>query len=286
MTRLNAATATAPNRWILPVKARAPSRRTSDICSPSRRPASIATRASPITCRTCATFPAGNKATAARRPPCHHPFPLETLRADPEHRDRTAVLRPARDVVADRDRPLLPVRDRAHALRLDAARNQIVAHRLRAACAQGDVVLASAAFVGVTFDGELAVLAVVGQPLRLLVERRSCLHRELGRVGFKEHAVADIDHEILLAAGRCLACSIGLCVLGIPGAGRYRQCRRENGREASNVQRLPHVDHNPVPPFTRTDRSLREGLAGRSLSERSINLDGTLRRPRKTTRTL
>ena len=38
----------------------------------------------------------------------------------------------------------------------------------------------------------------------------------------------------------------------------------------------------PVPPFTRTGRSLRVGLAGRSLSERSINLDGTLRRPSKT----
>jgi len=31
----------------------------------------------------------------------------------------------------------------------------------------------------------------------------------------------------------------------------------------------------PVSPFTRVYRSMRVGLAGRSLNERSINLDGT-----------
>src|SRR5665811_1601802 len=97
----------------------------------------------------------------ARRPP--------PLRTGVEHRDRAAVLRPAGDVVADRDRPLLAVGDGAHAVGLDAARDQIVARGLGAPCAERDVVFARAALVGVAFDGE-GILAVIGEPLRLLVE--------------------------------------------------------------------------------------------------------------------
>src|SRR5665811_686683 len=93
----------------------------------------------------------------ARRPP--------PLRTGVEHRDRAAVLRPAGDVVAHRHRPLLAVGDGAHAVGLDAARDQIIAHALRPAGAQRDVVFARAALVGMAFDGE-GILAVVGEPLR------------------------------------------------------------------------------------------------------------------------
>src|SRR5262249_11512139 len=62
-----------------------------------------------------------------------------------EHRDGTAVLRPAGDIVAHRDRPLLAVRDGAHAVAVDAARREIFAHGLSTAGAQRDVVLAGAA---------------------------------------------------------------------------------------------------------------------------------------------
>src|SRR5262244_3938025 len=87
-----------------------------------------------------------------------------------EHRDGAAVLRPAGDVVAHRDRALLAVGDRPYAVGIDAARDQVVAGHLGAAGAERDVVLARAALVGMTFDGE-GVLVVVLQPLRLLVER-------------------------------------------------------------------------------------------------------------------
>jgi hypothetical protein len=106
-------------------------------------------------------------------------------------------------------------------------RDQIVTHGLCPAGAERDVVFARAALVGVTFDGELAVLAIVVEPLRLLVERCTRLRRELGGIGFEEHAVADIDHEVLLAAGRRHAGRIGLRVVaGLVGAGRNRQRRR------------------------------------------------------------
>ena len=76
-----------------------------------------------------------------------------------EHRHRATILRPAGNIVADRDRALLAVGDRAHALRLDAARGEIVAHGLCAPGAERDVVFARAALVGMALDGE-GILAV------------------------------------------------------------------------------------------------------------------------------
>ena len=55
-------------------------------------------------------------------------------------------------------------------LGLDAAGREIVAHGLGAAGPKRDVVFARAALVGMAFDGE-GVVAVLLQPLRLLVER-------------------------------------------------------------------------------------------------------------------
>src|SRR5581483_4369584 len=115
--------------------------------------------------------------------------------------DRAAILRPAGNVVANRNRTLLAVGNRPHALAGYAARHQIFAHRLGAAGAERDVVLARAALVGVAFDGEV-VAVVVAEPLRLLVERGARLLGELRRIGFEENAIADVNDEILLAA-RC-----------------------------------------------------------------------------------
>src|SRR3954464_5252028 len=101
------------------------------------------------------------------------------LRTRVEHRYRAAVLRPAGDIVTHRDRALLAVGDRAHAVRLDTARGQIVAHRLRAPGAERDVVFARAALVGVALDRE-GIAIVLAEPLRLLFERRDRLRGELG----------------------------------------------------------------------------------------------------------
>src|SRR5262249_23919346 len=53
MIRSNAATVTAPNRWISPARAPARSMRISVSCSPGRKPASIAARASLTDCPIC-----------------------------------------------------------------------------------------------------------------------------------------------------------------------------------------------------------------------------------------
>src|SRR5207253_4042441 len=123
------------------------------------------------------------------------------LRGGAEDRHSAAVLRPARNVVADRDRAFLAVGHRTHAAGLDAARGEIIANRLGTAGAERNVVFAGAALVGVAFDRE-GVIAVLLQPLRLLVERAARLHREFGGIGLEEDAVADVNDEVLLAAGR------------------------------------------------------------------------------------
>src|SRR5215475_13618132 len=87
-----------------------------------------------------------------------------SLRACVQHRDRAAVLRPAGDVVADRDRTFLAVGDRAHAARINAMPLRVGAHRLGAPGTERDVVFAGAAFIRVTFDGE-AVARIGLQPL-------------------------------------------------------------------------------------------------------------------------
>ena len=95
--------------------------------------------------------------------------------------------------------------------------DQIFAHRLRPARAERDVVFAGAALVGVALDGK-GVTVIVVAPLRLLVERRSRLLGELRGIGLEEHAVADIDDEILLAAG-----GRGRAWSGRPAAWRSRR---------------------------------------------------------------
>src|SRR5215470_2640174 len=111
-----------------------------------------------------------------RRPGCKNnrrqrgrrlsPSPVSLSGARVENRDGATILRPARNVVADRNRPFLAIRDRAHALGLHATRHQILAHRLRAPGTERDVVFARAALVGVSLDDE-RVLRIGAQPLRL-----------------------------------------------------------------------------------------------------------------------
>ncbi len=72
-----------------------------------------------------------------------------------------------------------------------------------AAGAERKIVFARAALVGMAFDGE-GIVVVAVEPLRLLVERRARLIGQIRGIGVEEDAIADIDGEILLAAGRCI----------------------------------------------------------------------------------
>src|SRR5262249_19659891 len=153
------------------------------------------------------------------------------------------------DVVAYRDRALLAVRDGAHAVRVDAARHQILADRLGAAGAARGVVLARAALAGLTPAGE-AVLRIVLPPLRLLVERRPRLRGQLGRVDLEEDAVAHIDHEVLRAARNrgAGAASVGLLAVRVVGARPEADDRRHHGgqlRDAEDARDTRHSGGSP-----------------------------------------
>ena len=95
-----------------------------------------------------------------------------------QHRHSTTILRPAGNVVANRNRSLLAVGDRAHALPGHTARHQILTRGLRAAGAERDIVFASTALIGVALDGKV-VTAVVVEPLRLLIQRGAGLRCQL-----------------------------------------------------------------------------------------------------------
>src|SRR6516164_9794982 len=206
------------------------------------------------------------------------------LRALIEHGHGTPILRPAGDVITHSDRPLLAVRDGAHALTRDAARHQIFAHGFGAAGAERDVVFARAALVGVAIDRK-GVTVVIAQPLRLFVARRARLIGELGRVSFKENAIPDIDDKILLAARHRSTGERRL--VGLLGATGDRKGRQNSGSEAEpakiDAKHGRDVHSGALHKFRKSgaevpDRSSHTGLAGPSLSEGSVNLDGRLQR--------
>src|SRR5215218_6549739 len=205
-----------------------------------------------------------------------------------EHGHGAAVLRPARDVVAGRDRTLLAVGDGADARAGDAARGEVVAHHLRAAGAEREIVLAGAALVGVALDQE-GVARVARQPRRLLVERRDRGRSKVGRVAFEEHPVADIDGEILGRAGRAAAAAGGAEVGsgGLVGlrAGGDRQ-RRGKGKRKPQGARRNRGQHGRELLHTKRLPAFRLMPSLGGLSEGSVNLDGGFigpaRKPRRT----
>src|SRR5690606_41097604 len=95
-----------------------------------------------------------------------------------------------------------------------AAADQIGAHGLGAAGAQGQVVFARAAFVGVAFDADRD-LRIAGQPGGLGVQTRLGLGADRIGVEVEIDAVADVDDEVLLRTRRR-----GADVAAADGAGR------------------------------------------------------------------
>src|SRR5690606_8839976 len=119
-----------------------------------------------------------------------------------QHGDSAAVLRPARDVVADGNRALLAVGNCADAVGGNALRDEEVARSSCAASTKRQVVFAGTAFVGMTLDGD-RVLGVTVQPLGLTGKRLLRVGADQRRVGIEEDAVTNIDREVLRRSGCC-----------------------------------------------------------------------------------
>ncbi len=118
-----------------------------------------------------------------------------------------------------------------------------------------------------TFDGE-GVLGVLLQPLRLTVERRNRLRAELRRIGLEEHAVADIDHEILLAAGRRAARGKRPVVGLIARAAGRGQRERQESRDLCSTNDTYNTHHSGA-LLNRPVTGHVAGLAGAWLNESS-----------------
>jgi hypothetical protein len=116
--------------------------------------------------------------------------------------DGAAVLRPAGDVVANRDRTLLAVGNGFQALGGNTPGDEEVAGGGGAAGAERQIVFARAALVGMAFDDD-GILPVLVQPLRLARKRRLRVGADRGRIRVEEDAVADVDGEVLGRSGRC-----------------------------------------------------------------------------------
>lgn len=121
-------------------------------------------------------------------------------RAIVEHGLRPSVLRPARYIVAHRHRPLFAVGNMPNALGGNAVARQEVSHRDSTASAERDVVLAGAALIGMSLDGN-RVLRILLQPARLLAQRLLCLGRQIAAVGREVDDVADVLREVASESG-------------------------------------------------------------------------------------
>src|SRR5690606_39399331 len=117
------------------------------------------------------------------------------------HDGRAAVaLRgPGRLIGAFSDRTFLAEAEGVDAAGGDAAAEQVRANGLGATGAQGQVVFARAALVGVAFDAD-GHLRVAGQPGGLGVQTRLGLGTDRIGVQVEVDAVADVDDEVLFRA--------------------------------------------------------------------------------------
>src|SRR5262245_20870477 len=84
-----------------------------------------------------------------------------------QHGLRPPVLRPAGDIIANSDRPLLAVGDGPHPGWIDPLARQEASDRRGPAGAERDIVFARAALVGMALDRD-GVLRVLVEPARLI----------------------------------------------------------------------------------------------------------------------
>ena len=111
-----------------------------------------------------------------------------------------------------------------------------------------------------------------------LHQPRDRLRGQIGLVAFEEDAVADIDHEVLLAArGGGIRHRIGRSIL--VGAGAHGQRHGQHGGQLQTLEDTHLVSHSGSLHAHVLSTVIRS--TGRWLSERSVNLDGVLPVPFK-----
>ena len=115
--------------------------------------------------------------------------------------DRTAVLRPGGFVMTVNGRALLAVADGLEATGIDTEGDQRVLGRGRTTLAEGEVVLARAALVGMAFDREGQRDVLLGE-VSLATEDRLRIAADVRLVEREEHPVTDLLGQFLLRGER------------------------------------------------------------------------------------
>src|SRR3546814_2436822 len=142
-----------------------------------------------------------------------------------DRQDAAAILGPRLFGRTEDRRALLAVAERAQPRAVDALSRQIVADRVGTALAEGEVVLAGAALVGVALDRRRDV-RVLAQPAGPALDLVAALGIEVVTVVLEEDAVADGLRQFLLGARTILADGGGYVAagLGLRAGRRLRRC--------------------------------------------------------------
>src|SRR5262249_53193826 len=123
-----------------------------------------------------------------------------------QHRLSPAILRPARDVVADGNRAFFTVGNRLDSAGVHALAREEAPDRHGPACPESEIIFARATLIGVAFDGD-PVLRILVEPARLVAQDALRLAGQRRAVHLEMNQIADIDGEISLRSGCCRPCA-------------------------------------------------------------------------------
>ena len=162
-----------------------------------------------------------------------------------QHCLRASILRPAGNVVANRNRALLAVGYGSDARRIDAVAGQEIADGLRPLGSQRDVVFPRSPFVGMTFNRN-RVLGVLLQPARLICHRLLRFWRQIHAIRREIDQVAGIYGEVPGRAWRRRAILVVRQIFGprVVGAGGNTEAEdqgRAKTHDTSTPSRMLHV---------------------------------------------
>ena len=130
-----------------------------------------------------------------------------------------------------------------------------------------------------TLDGEI-ISGVLGQPARLLVERRLRGRTQFAEIAVEENAVADIDCEILRAAGGCGAGSSALWSV-LFGAAAIASVARTAAAIFGAAKKTPPFSFG-CPRYPRCpDLNLRRTCASVRAGRAALSVKRRFRQPRR-----
>src|SRR5262245_32606738 len=169
-----------------------------------------------------------------------------------QHSLGAAILRPAGDIVANRDRALLAEGYGLDSACADAVAREVAPHRHGPLRTEREVVFARAALIGVAFDRD-PILRILAEPIGLIGEDPLGLAGQGRAVHLEAHHVADIDGEIPLRAWGCrpLSAEAILFWLRLARTRRHHDRQCDDARDFAGAPKQRTRTHELVTPTRR-----------------------------------